>query len=173
MVEFIQVDLSTHKEILINLNEEYLTWVTEQFKEIHSIDISAPTGQTTQEYARKSVDNIASYTPPQGIYYLLKMDDKIIGMGALRQIRDGIGEIKRMYVKPEYRGKGIGRALLVQLLKKAEDFNFTTIRIDTAGWMKIAQRMYYSAGFRYREEYPESEIPQSIHHLCVFMEKKL
>ena len=173
MVEFIQVDLTAYREILADLSEEYLAWVGDQFQKHYGIDISAPGGKTVREYARKSVDDIASYAPPQGICYLLQVDQKMVGMGALRKVKDGVGEIKRMYVRPEYRRKGIGKALLKQLLRKAEDFGFSTILLDTAKWMTVAQRMYCSAGFRYREEYPESEIPQGIRHLCMFMEKSL
>jgi ribosomal protein S18 acetylase RimI-like enzyme len=173
VLEFVRVDLNVHREILKDLSEEYLGWVAEQFREHYGIEISAPGEQTVREYARKSVNNVAAYAPPQGICYLLKLDGEMVGMGALRQVRDGVGEIKRMYVRPKYRGRGIGRALLKELLGKAREYGYSTILLDTAKWMTIAQRMYHSAGFRYREEYPESEIPQSIRHLCVFMEKDL
>ena len=173
MVELVQVDLAVHRGILADLSEEYLVWVAEQFKEHHGIEISAPGGLTVREYARRGVDSLASYAPPRGVCYLVKVDEEMIGMGALRKIRDGVGEIKRMYVKPEYRGKGIGRALLNRLLENAEEYGYSRVLLDTAKWMTIAQSMYLSFGFRYRERYPESEVPESIHHLCVYMEKDM
>ncbi|MBN1683166.1 GNAT family N-acetyltransferase [Candidatus Bathyarchaeota archaeon] len=56
--------------------------------------------------------SLSSLKPSEGILYILKVDGVTAGMGALRRLDDSVGEIKRMYVRPSYRGKGYGKKCL-------------------------------------------------------------
>ena len=96
----------------------------------------------------------------------------------MRKIREKIGEIKRMYVRPVFRGKGIGRTLLEKLINNAQDSGYTKLRLDSGPFMKEAHRLYYSFGFRNIKPYPESEllgenIPKEISENWIFMEMVL
>ncbi|MHA2212791.1 MAG: GNAT family N-acetyltransferase, partial [Candidatus Thorarchaeota archaeon] len=112
MVEFIPVDLRAHRSILTELNEEYFGWVAHEFSEKSKIDIFSILNETVQEYAEKSVAEIESYVPPKGLCYLVQVDGGIAGMGVLRRLHSRIGEVKRMFIRPEFRRKGLGKALL-------------------------------------------------------------
>ena len=92
-------------------------------------------------------------------------------MGALRKLNKNIGEIKRMYIKPKYRGKGFGKEMLGLLLKKGKEFGFSSIRLDTGKFMVAAQQVYRLAGFQEREQYLESEVPTNFLPYWLFMEK--
>ena len=92
-------------------------------------------------------------------------------MGALRKLKIDVGEIKRMYIQPEYRGNGYGKAMLTQLLKKGKEFGFSTIRLDTGKFMDAAHYVYRSAGFQEREIYPETEVPPLLQPFWLYMEK--
>ena len=94
-------------------------------------------------------------------------------MGALRKLEEGIGEIKRMYIKPEYRGKGLGKEMLQHLLSKGKESGFSAIYLETGAFMMTAQHLYRSVGFYDRKEYPETEVPPQLRHLWLFMEKRL
>ncbi|UCH02861.1 MAG: GNAT family N-acetyltransferase [Candidatus Bathyarchaeota archaeon] len=94
-------------------------------------------------------------------------------MGALKKLEDGIGEIKRMYIRPEHRGQGYGKTILNRLIDKSRELGYSTIRLDTADFMTTAQSMYRSAGFTMRDKYSGSEIPEWYQPYTVFMEKKL
>lgn len=94
-------------------------------------------------------------------------------MGALRQIKKDIGEIKRMYIRPTYRRQGYGKDLLYKLLHKAKEFGYHSIYLDSAPFMITAHRLYRSFGFIEREEYPETEVPQQLRSKWLFMEKIL
>ena len=94
-------------------------------------------------------------------------------MGALRNINQNMGEITRMYIRPNYRGKGLRRKLLQQLLKKGEEFGFSTIYLNIAPFMKSAQHLYHSCGFIDRNEYSGSELPDVIKPFWLFMEKDI
>jgi len=129
--------------------------------------------QTVQEYVESNIESLASYRPQEGILYLLQEGKEIVGMGAIHKLKKDVGEIKRMYIRPEFRGKGFGKALLRQLLAKGKEFGFSAVYLDTALFMKAAQHIYRSAGFIERDQYPETEIPQPVRHLWLYMEKKL
>jgi len=173
MVEFITINLDLHKSHLIKLTEEYFTWINEEVQQRYSMDTFSIIGESILEYTEKTLEELSSYLPPEGIYYVLQVQGKIGGMGALRKLKIGVGEIKRMYIKPEYRKKGYGKAMLVQLLKKGKEFGFSTIRLDTGKFMDAAHSVYRSAGFQEREKYPETEVPPSLQPFWFYMEKSL
>ena len=100
-------------------------------------------------------------------------ESQAAGIACLKRIREGMGEIKRMYVRPEFRGKGIGRVLLEALIAEAQQIGYQTLRLDSTRFMKAAHALYRSAGFQEIEPYPESEIPPEFHRHWVFMEKQL
>jgi ribosomal protein S18 acetylase RimI-like enzyme len=169
-VEFRDVDLNAHRDILVDLIDEYLSQVLGQIKDLYGVEIPPPGNLTLREYAEASVDDLV---PPRGFCYLMEEDGAIVGMGAIRETRKGVGEIKRMYVRPEYRRRGIGRALLNKLLDKGMELGFTKVVLDTGRFMTVAQSLYRSAGFVEREAYAESEVPSEFRRFWVFMEKDL
>jgi len=124
-----------------------------------------------EEYLTSDIEKLCS--DPHGIYYLLKLEDAIVGMGALHQIREKIGAIKRMYIRPAYRGKGFGKALLQQLLQKAKEFGYHIVYLDSGRFMTTAHSLYHSFGFTECDEYPETEVPPQFRPHWLFMEKIL
>lgn len=81
--------------------------------------------------------------------------------------REGTGEMKRTYVRPEARGRGVGAKLLSRLLKEARAAGYRRLVLDSAPTMEAAHALYRSAGFRETGPYPESEIPERYRHLWV------
>jgi len=173
MVKFIPADINIHRSILVELNIEYVDWTVSEVQKRYDIDLTSTVEQTVQEYVESNIESLASYRPQEGIFYLLQEGEEIVGMGAIHKLKKDVGEIKRMYIRPELRGKGFGKALLQQLLAKGKEFGFSAVYLDTALFMKAAQHIYRSAGFFEREQYPESEIPQPVRHLWLYMEKRL
>jgi putative acetyltransferase len=95
-----------------------------------------------------------AYAPPSGRLLLAKEDDLIAGCIALRKIGDGIGEMKRLYVRSEFRGQGLGRLLTEALLREARDIGYSRMRLDTIpGKMDQAIALYRSLAFRDIEPY--------------------
>ena len=110
------------------------------------------------------------FAPPQGRLLLGEYETKIAGCAGLRKIGEDVGEIKTMYVRPEYRRKGIGRALLKAILNEASQIGYSKIRLDSAPFAKEAHALYRSVGFQNTQPYPESEIPKKYHSNWIFME---
>jgi len=89
-----------------------------------------------------------SYAPPEGCLLLAKYQEKPAGCIALRKLSDGICEGKRLYVKPKFRGLGIGRKLVEAIIKEARRLGYSCIRGDTVPSMQVAQALYASFGFK-------------------------
>jgi GNAT superfamily N-acetyltransferase len=70
-----------------------------------------------------------------------------IGLGGLRPVSLEIAEIKRMYVQPSARGRGIGRALINKLLADARTLEFRVVRLESAAFMSASHALYRSVGF--------------------------
>jgi putative acetyltransferase len=97
------------------------------------------------------------YAPPEGFILLAEFDGEIAGCIALRKLEDGICEMKRLFVRPEFRGHGIGKELCDQLIFKAKEMGYKKMRLDTIkDQMKDAINLYKSYGF--------IEIPQYYHN---------
>jgi GNAT superfamily N-acetyltransferase len=99
-----------------------------------------------------------AYGPPSGILLLARRSDHAAGCIALRKLEDGICEMKRLYVRPGDRGRGLGRALVERLILEARALGYGRMRLDTIETaMKDAVALYRQMGFR--EIAPYSSIP--------------
>lgn len=87
------------------------------------------------------------YALPEGILILALVDGKTAGCIALRKVSDSICEMKRLYVRDNYRGLGIGKSLITMILEEAVKLDYHYIRLDTLPTMKKAQDLYLSLGF--------------------------
>lgn len=87
------------------------------------------------------------YMDNGGIFYLAIVGCKVVGTGAVRRVDDGICEIKRIYVRKEWRGKGIGRKLFLNALGFAEK-NYSKALLKTDARLKDAIDLYLKNGFR-------------------------
>jgi GNAT superfamily N-acetyltransferase len=112
------------------------------------------------------------FSAPHGRLLLAEVDGQMAGIACLQKIGAGIGEVTRMYVRPAFRRRGIARALLEHLIEEARQIGYATIRLDTAR-SSPAHVLYQAAGFREIERYSESEIPQELQSMAVYMEMTL
>lgn len=87
------------------------------------------------------------YSPPQGCIILAKKNDKVVGCVALKPIAEGVCEMKRLYIRPEARGEGLGRKLVEELIRFAKESSYQSMKLDTVSKLKEAIALYRSVGF--------------------------
>ncbi|HOM42697.1 MAG TPA: GNAT family N-acetyltransferase [Bacillota bacterium] len=108
------------------------------------------------------------YQPPDGALILALVEGKEAGCIALRKISKDICEMKRLYIREEYRGLGLGKKLVGMIIDEAVNKNYQYMRLDTLPTMKSAQSLYLSFGFYDIEPYVYNPIQGTR-----FMELKL
>jgi ribosomal protein S18 acetylase RimI-like enzyme len=122
------------------------------------------------------------YVAPDGRLLLARSDGRPAGCVALRPLDPPSStrqpsmpvptcEMKRMYVHSEFRGKGIGRALVEAVVAEARAIGYTTMRLDTSTRQKEAQRLYLGMGFHIIPPY--YDLPEDLKGWLVFMERRL
>ena len=89
----------------------------------------------------------AELEPPGGMLLVAFDDGVAVACGAVRVLGRGVAEVKRMYVAPQARGRGLGRTLLGELERGAAELGCGTVRLDTMGAMAEASALYRSAGY--------------------------
>jgi len=90
-----------------------------------------------------------AYSPPGGNLWLASVDGLAAGCVALRPLEggSGVGEVKRLYVRPEFRGRGLGDALMHNLITEARRIGYAKLFLDTLPEMKPAHAIYRRSGF--------------------------
>jgi GNAT superfamily N-acetyltransferase len=97
------------------------------------------------------------FTPPGGIFIAgFDHEGRAVCGGGIKRLGDDVGEIKRMYVAPECRGRGVARRLLVALEDAARGLGYRRLRLDTGPKQPQAEALYRSAGYREIADYNDN-----------------
>lgn len=100
-----------------------------------------------QSFENELINLTTIYKKPLGTILLAKHENEIVACIALKPIEAGNCEMKRLYVKPKYRGLGIGKILVEKLIKYAKKQNYQFMKLDTLTSLKEAIKLYESFGF--------------------------
>ena len=103
------------------------------------------------------------YAPPLGSILVAKENGETVGCVAVRPLGSEICEMKRLYVKPEHRGKRIGRELALAIIEEAKRLGYKAMRLDTVIAMKEASALYLALGFQSIEAYCYNPLPGAMY----------
>lgn len=121
-----------------------------------------------QDFAEELVDLRRLYAPPDGCLFLAIFGDQCVGCVASRRLDGHMCEMKRLYVSPRFRNRGIGKRLAEAVIERARDIGYLRMRLDTVPSMERARALYHSLGFREIQPYRLNPIEGA-----VFMERDL
>jgi len=104
-----------------------------------------------------------SYSSPLGCLFLARVDGEIAGCIGLRPHTESEGEVKRLYLDPSFRGKGVARQLVSQVIEAASQIGYATLVLDTLASMKPAIALYESFGFERIPAYYHNPHPEAVY----------
>lgn len=134
-------DLSAARELF----EEYAAWL--------GVDLCF------QGFAEELAALPGNYAPPRGRLLLARRGDAVAGCVALRPLDDGPGEVKRLFVRPAFRGTGLGNRLAAEIVAAARQIGYPRLMLDTLDWMRAARAVYAAQGFREVSAYYDNPLP--------------
>jgi putative acetyltransferase len=118
-----------------------MTLTSELVAELSPLYSDDPDDKTLDDFSPADV------SVPRSVFLLAWLDGEAVGCGALRPMDDDTVEIKRMYVRPAARGKGISRKIVRALESYAQDFAYRKIRLGTGNRQPEAMRLYAASGY--------------------------
>jgi GNAT superfamily N-acetyltransferase len=171
----VAVETAEHRAAAEELIGEYLRWVAgiAQSEYGLSFDIDA--------MVRSDIDDRSKFYPPAGRFYLVRFGDAYVGVGCLKQLAPGVGEVQRMYVRPHVRGVGAGRHLVEALVADARALGMHTLRLESLRALTAAHQLYRSVGFveidpyaaNSMDAYQDTSARDAYRRSAVFMEARL
>jgi GNAT superfamily N-acetyltransferase len=130
---------------------EYVEWIFEQFKAVHGLDLPAEGQAVVHAEFRAEYPKLFG---SRGLMVLVTVDGVPAAVAGLKPLSDDDSELKRMYVRPAFRGLGIGRRLIEYVIKEARALGYRTVQLNTIDFMTGAHKIYRSAGFADCPPYP-------------------
>jgi ribosomal protein S18 acetylase RimI-like enzyme len=147
-------------EAVRSLFAEYRKWLAEH-REVTVFEDSVL--KTGLRYFDEEIRALpGAYGPPRGALYLAFEGTTPVGCGALRQLGPHVGEIKRLYVRPDSRGSRLGRRITRALLNRARTLGYDRVVLDTLPNMKAAIAIYRSMGFEPIQPYWAHPYPDAL-----------
>lgn len=135
-------DLDTVRQLFL----EYRKWLEEHRE-------TTPAAAPRVKAGLDLVDHLAAnlpgvYGPPRGEILLWYRGDAVVACGALRELGPNLGEIKRISIRPDFRGPAFGHPFVLALMGRARELGYGRLRVDTLPSMQAAIEFYQELGFR-------------------------
>jgi ribosomal protein S18 acetylase RimI-like enzyme len=148
-MEIIQASSSEHIEQARQLFREYEAWL--------NLDLCF------QNFEKELAGLPGAYAPPSGRLLLAFDDEELAGCVALRKLSDNVCEMKRLFLRPQFHGRGLGRELAQRIIEEARASGYQRMRLDTLSeQMGSAIRLYRALGFKEIASYYENPVPGAL-----------
>lgn len=148
------------------LIHEYFTVIHRKFRAIGGPDSYTPEGLVAMSMA-----SLPKCLPPTGRLMLaLDADGHLLGCGTLQQARADAGELKRLYVRPQAQGRGLGRALVEARIAAARQMGWRKLLVNALKGNSDMLKIYEKMGFQHIDRYPECTDPEVLAAFFIYME---
>ncbi|HXT64512.1 MAG TPA: GNAT family N-acetyltransferase [Pyrinomonadaceae bacterium] len=148
-MEIIQASSSEHIDQARQLFREYEAWL--------NLDLCF------QNFEKELAGLPGAYAPPSGRLLLAFDDEELAGCVALRKLSEDVGEMKRLFLRPQFHGRGLGRELAQRIIEEARASGYQRMRLDTLSeQMGSAIRLYRALGFKEIASYYENPVPGAL-----------
>jgi len=174
-VKFHQVESDEDKQQAGALIREYLEWLNDCVQRDYGIEFDV------EAMLASDLSDPDKFYPPDGRFYLAQYRGDIAGVGCLKKLEEGVGEIQRMYVPPSFRGKSVGRGILNRLIEDARSIGYRRLKLESLEFLKAAHSLYRSVRFHEVDPYADSSMKSyqdaenldKYYSITVFMEMNL
>lgn len=139
---------------------------TEYTKMLTDHDSSFSRYLVLQNYDEEIKHLEKKYGLPEGRLYLVRVDGEVAGCIALRKLDEENCEMKRLYVKPTFRGQNISDLLVNQVLSDAKDIGYKYMLLDTLPFLEQAIHLYQKHGFYPIGAYNDSPVDETLFMRC-------
>lgn len=134
-------------ETVERLMREYVSWLPFDVSEF-------------QDFDREMAEIQSEYGPPSGLAMLASLDERLAGVAGVRRVGPATAELKRMWVRPEARGHGLGQQMARRAIAEARGLGYRSVRLDTVtDVMTEANHLYDKLGFVEIEPYRDNPLP--------------
>lgn len=131
--------------------------------------------------AASDLHDRSKFFPPTGRFYVVRREERYVGVGCLKRLTPAVAEIQRMYIQPSARELGAGRLLVERLLSDARAMQFKAVRLESLRALSVAHALYRSIGFKQIDpycgnsmsEYQSAEAKEAYRSSALFMELAL
>ena len=148
-MQFIQASTPEHFQLVRELFREYEAWL--------NLDLCF------QGFEKELAGLPGAYALPAGGLLLAFEDDKLAGCVALRRLSGDVCEMKRLFLRAQFHGRGLGRELAERIIEEARTIGYQAMRLDTLSeQMGNAIALYRALGFREIEPYYENPVPGAL-----------
>ena len=174
-LEFFEYNEERHKSQYMKMIIEYSIWLDNKVYEHYGVRLFQD--DDIPSIVEKYIPIWTSIEPPDGIVYIMEVEDEIVGMGRLDTFSKGVGEVHNIWTNPEHRGKGYATRLMSRLEDRAREYGLAAVRLDTARFNVPAINLYKKIGYReidrYRAGAFDNESLRRYYEEKVYMEKTL
>lgn len=154
--------MSENKYQLISLlNKEHLNMIRVLFHHyLSELDVNL----CFQDIEKEIEYLPGKYGEPDGCLLLLLKNKQSVGCIALRKMSQGVCEMKRLYIEPEFRGLGLGNILVKELIERARQKSYNKMRLDTLTRLKPAIKIYETFGFKKVPAYYDNPLDEVLYY---------
>ena len=147
-------------EVILATTDSDITAMRQLFEE-YAASLAVDLG--FQHFDQELVSLPGAYSSPRGALFLARADGLAAGCIGLRPFSNSVGELKRLYVLPAFRGRGFARSLVLSAIAAARSIGYSALFLDTLSSMRSAIALYESIGFQRTAPYYPNPLPDVLY----------